>query len=375
MWLGALAGEVWIKLGRAQVGQNTAFPAARPADDSGADEFSPTSSLLTPALSYRMNPHQGSGASLPARRMHLSRTKSTFLLLAAVTSLVAVSWYRGGADHGGAGPYAVENLRDDAVPSLQLPTNGPAPRIQQPDVVRDDFEGASDLYAYLQGLRAGEAAGDPQALWNATRVMDYCGAYASNPSGYANDSRAIRELEGAATAAMSATRDRVSQRCRRFVPNDGFSMGALRDKRIAAARAGSLSAEAALLSMGEPLSAGNEYAQDLVWRVRRSADPDAYLAISSAMGIAASGREAYFGIVSGSQYSELAWQLAACRLGADCSPGGALMTSYCANGGICSRNGAQDFHAFVLDAAVPRQGADTLNEMVDSLLSDTGVPK
>jgi hypothetical protein len=240
---------------------------------------------------------------------------------------------------------------------------------------REDFEGASDLYAYVQGLRAREAAGDAEALWKVSRVLDYCAAYAANPAGYAADTRAISELKGTATAAMAAARDRVGRRCARFTPVDDFSLSALRAKRQQAARAGSLAAEAALLAMGEPLSNSNEYRQDLVERVRRSGDPDAYVAISPAMGIAGSGHEAYLGSVSGTQLTELAWLLAACRLGNDCSPGGVLMTSYCANGGICSRDGSQDFYAFVLDAGVPRQGADNLNGMVDSLMSDIGVAK
>jgi hypothetical protein len=296
------------------------------------------------------------------------------LLLAAATVLAVAGWYRGTGDNAQTYARAVENVRDGA-PSLRAVPNRPNFVASDRNGTRVDFEGAGDLYVYLHSLRAREAAGDPQALWNASRVLDYCAAYASNPTGYARDSRAIQAMKGAATAAMATARDRISQRCRRFVPEDGFSMSALRDKRIEAARAGSLSAEAALLTMGEPLSAGNEYAQDLVQRVLRSADPDAYLALSTAMGIAASGRSEAFGRISGSQYSELAWQLAACRLGADCSAGGALMTSYCANGGICSRDASQDFYTFVLDAAVPRQGADTLNEMVDSLLSESGVPK
>ena len=296
------------------------------------------------------------------------------LLLAAATVWAVAGWYRGTGDKSETDARAVENLRDGA-PFLGPASDRPNFISSDRNDTRVDFEGAGDLYVYLHSLRAREAAGDPQALWNASRVLDYCAAYASNPAGYARDSRAIQAMKGAATAAMATARDRVSQRCRRFVPEDGFSMSALRDKRIEAARAGSLSAEAALLTMGEPLSASNEYAQDLVQRVLRSADPDAYLALSTAMGIAASGRSDAFGRISGSQYSELAWQLAACRLGADCSAAGALMTSYCANGGICSRDASQDFYTFVLDAAVPRQGADTLNEMVDSLLSDSGVPK
>jgi hypothetical protein len=303
------------------------------------------------------------------------KAKFALLLLAIAGLLFAAGLKRGTADPAGmplrAGDEASgmaeagAGSRERPAAILRAAANAP----------RADFEGANDLYAYVQGLRARETAGDAEALWAVSRVLDYCSAYATDPAGYAADTRAISALKGSSTAAMAAARDRVGQRCARFVPADGFSLSALRAKRFDAARAGSLAAEAALLAMGEPLSDSNEYRQDLVERVRRSGNPEAYVAISPAMGIAGSGQEAYLGRISGTQYSELAWLLAACRLGNDCSPNGVLMTTYCANGGICSRDSSQDFYTFVLDAGVPRQGADNLNGMVESLMSGIGVAK
>ncbi|MGH8027142.1 MAG: hypothetical protein ACREO0_10490 [Pseudoxanthomonas sp.] len=302
------------------------------------------------------------------------KTKSMFLLLAVAGLLVAVGWNRGLADSAGLTP-RVEREGSGMAIAVADSRPGSAPKPLAGNGERADFEGAGDLYTYLQGLRARERAGEPDALWRVSRVLDYCAAYAADPEGYALDTQRISELKGSATAAMAAARGRVGQRCARFAPVDDFSLAALRAKRLEAARAGSLAAEAALLAMGEPLSSSNEYKQDLVERVRLSGNPEAYVAISPAMGIAASGQEDYFGRISGTQYSELAWLLAACRLGNDCSPNGVLMTSYCANGGICSRDSSQDFYTFVLDAGVPRQGADNLNGMVDSLMSGIGVAK
>ncbi|MDR6841266.1 hypothetical protein [Pseudoxanthomonas sacheonensis] len=297
-----------------------------------------------------------------------------FLLLAVAGLLVAVGWNRGVMDLAGMTP-RVEGKGNgiEVLDAGSRERSGSAPRAGSSS--RNDFEGVGDLYTYVQSLRARETAGDPDALWMVSRVLDYCAAYAANPTGYAADTRAISKLKGAATVAMAAARDRVGRRCARFAPVDDFSLSALRAKRLEAARAGSLAAEAALLAMGEPLFAGNEYKQDLVERVRRSGNPDAYVAISPAMGIAGSGQEAYLGSVSGTQLAELAWLLAACRLGNDCSPGSVLMTSYCANGGICSRDSSQDFYSFVFDAGVPRQGADNLNGMVEGLMADIGVAK
>lgn len=308
--------------------------------------------------------------------MLMSKTKSMFLLLAVAGLLVAVGWNRGLVGSTSLTSHGDGQANEIEIPSASSPGRSAAARSPLAGSgSRTDFEGAGDLYAYVQGLRARETAGDPQTLWMVSRVLDYCAAYAADPAGYAADTRVILELKGSATAAMAAARDRVGQRCARFAPIDDFSSSALRAKRLKAARAGSLAAEAALLAMGEPLVGGNEYKQDLVERVRRSGNPDAYVAISPAMGVAGSGQQAYLGRVSGTQLSELAWLLAACRLGNDCSPQGVLMTSYCANGGICSRDSSQDFYTFVLDAGVPRQGADHLNGMVEGLMSDIGVAK
>ena len=79
------------------------------------------------------------------------------------------------------------------------------------------------------------------------------------------------------------------------------------------------------------------------------------------------------GEVSGSELSEIAWRIASCRLGMDCSPEGSMMTNYCVNGGICSQDASQDFSSFARDAGIPRQGEDNVEEMVGTLLSRTGV--
>ena len=238
---------------------------------------------------------------------------------------------------------------------------------------RVEFERTDDLYAFVQRLAPAVRERDADAMWLVSKVYDYCSGYAMAPAGYARDTGAIRDMGQRGWQEMVAARDRVSARCARFVPEDDLSQPMVVMRRVEAAQAGSLPAEAALLASGQPLKKTDDYVRDLVTRVRESKDPDAYAAVSSGMGIAASGRQAYAPDVSGTQFAELAWQLAACRLGLDCGPQGALMTSYCANGGICSRDPTQDFAGFVYDAAIPRQGADVVNGMVDSLLSEQKV--
>jgi hypothetical protein len=240
---------------------------------------------------------------------------------------------------------------------------------------RAEFEAAEDLYAYARSLAVREHAGDLEALWLVSRVYEYCMGYAMNPAGYIGDTQTIAAMKFATVATVVAARERVSRRCARFVPDDGLSSPLIVTKRKQAAEAGSVAAEASLLAMGAPLFDSDEYKKNLVKRILDSRDPEAFIAISPAMGIAASEDVETFGEISGTSLTELAWVIAACKLGQECGPDSSLMTTYCAHGGICSRDSSQDFSAFVRDAGVPQQGADKLEEMVDVLLDNSGVLK
>jgi len=237
------------------------------------------------------------------------------------------------------------------------------------------FEQADDLFAFRQQLQPLADAGDADARWLLSRVDEYCAGFARDPAGFARDSALIDGMQLDAARALGAARGRIGTRCGRFVPGDAPTFVQLVAQRQDAAEAGSLSAEAALLAMGAPLQDDMDYRRDLVERVQASRDPEAFVALSPAMGVAASGDVALTDAVAGTQASELAWQLAACDLGLDCSANGALMTEYCANGGICARDARQDFSAFVRDAAVPRQGAEEIDRMKKTLVEDAPAPR
>lgn len=232
------------------------------------------------------------------------------------------------------------------------------------------FESATDLFAFRQRLRPMAESGDAEARWMLSRVDEYCASFARDPAGFGRDSALIDGLQLDSARALGAARDRIGVRCGRFAPADAPTFVQLVERRREAAQSGSLAAEAALLAMGVPLTDDVDYRRNLVERVQASRDPEAFVALSPAMGVAASGDVALEQSIAGTQASELAWQLAACDLGLDCSPGGTLMTEYCSNGGICARDARQDFPTFVREAAVPRQGAEEIDRMKKALVED-----
>lgn len=239
--------------------------------------------------------------------------------------------------------------------------------LDRPLDMRQALEAREDLFDYAAQLRLAADGGDAQAAWTMTRIYDYCGLYASDPQGYALDSTMLSALGLQANPGLLAARQRVGRRCAGFAAAEPPGRRVLLQRRQQAAQAGNLAAEAALLAMGEPLSPQPQYRQELVRRVIQSQDPEAFLALSPAMGAAAAGDLALSGTVAGNTLSQLAWQVAACRLGLACGPDSVLMNGYCANGGICSRRPGQDFESFVFDAAVPRQGVEKMNELINSL--------
>jgi hypothetical protein len=238
-------------------------------------------------------------------------------------------------------------------------------------VLRQRFERSDDLYAFAQALAPAVDRGEPEAVWLMSRVVEDCAGHAADPAGFARDTERLAGIRVAAAATMRAARERVRERCRRFAASDGLSIASAGRLRLDAARNGSLVAEAELLGTGQPLVDGQDYADELVARVRDSLDAEAFRAISPAMG-GSDGPGVFSQPDIAPQFRELVWQLAACRLGLDCGPDSALMRSYCVNGGICSRDRHQGFEEFVYDAAVPRQSAELVRSMVDMLVRGNG---
>jgi hypothetical protein len=309
------------------------------------------------------------------------RRRLRWPLAAAVVVLAALSlWRVGPGPVSSPLPAADDAGTQTSLPALANPggaraTTALPAQLRAPSssasASRWQFDRADDLYALARAITPAVAEGEPEAVWTMSRIVDTCAAYAADPDGYARDSAQLAGMRLPAAATVQAARERLQARCRRFVPADGLSGQAALRLRRQAARAGHLVAEAELLGMGQPLEPGEDYAQDLVARVRDSADAEAFRGLSPAM----TGRTgvALFAVHDiAPQYGALVWQLAACRLGLDCGPDSALMTAYCIHGGICSRDPRQGFEEFVYDAAVPRQSADLVRRMVEALVRGNG---
>ena len=309
-------------------------------------------------------------------------TLKTWLLVVPALALLGVVGYRAGgrvlppSDAGAvvSGEVHVASLPDAPHSAQELARQ--LITMDRPNAVpsglpldlRADIEGDTDLFAYAQRLRQQAAEGNAEARWMVSRVYDYCALYAMDPGGYQLDNALLTGMAPGASAPMVQARDRVARRCGGFVASDGLGRKLILTQRLQAAQSGNIAAEAALMADGQPLQQTSEYRRDLVERVLDSRDPEAFMALSPAMGQRAAGDAALQGLVAGDQFSELAWRLAACELGMACGPDSVLMNNFCANGGICSQDSGQDFSGFVYDAAVSRQGAGKMKTLVEELI-------
>lgn len=303
-----------------------------------------------------------------------------FALPAALAGLLLLSGYL----LGQRAPLPAMDAPDATGPALSLPSAPGLSPAGWPAAARADrpahstalglpldmsaaLEGQGNLFDYARQLRQAADAGDAQAAWTLSRIHDYCGLYALDPQGYARDDLVLEAGNAAALQGLLAARQQLGRRCAGFSAAEPTGRAMVLLRRQQSAREGNLAAEASLLAMGQPLEADMAYRRQLVERVVQSQDADAFLALSPAMGATAAGDLAYSGLVAGTEFTQLAWQVAACRLGMACGADSLLMSSYCANAGICSPKAGQDFESFVFDAAVPRQGVEKMNELINQL--------
>jgi len=129
---------------------------------------------------------------------------------------------------------------------------------------------------------------------------------------------------------------------------------------------GNIAAEATLFSHEDVEALDPVYVRELAARVLASRNPEAYLAISSGMGTRTSGLPLDPESVAGTEYATLAWQVAACRLGLDCSANAPIVTQYCANGGVCGS--FSSLNNLIFDGLVPRSDADIVRGMSTELV-------
>jgi hypothetical protein len=222
-----------------------------------------------------------------------------------------------------------------SAPSLAKPSQPIPSRPVLNGKSKSRFETAPDLYALLQQLNDEASAGNVDAGWLAMKIRLYCGEFAKDPPSYMEATKGMMAIVPKPRAQVyQQARSRIANKCSRFEKDDALSRHQVDELTAKLAAAGSVAAQASELA-SHPDKFSPEQANDLVKTIKLGGDSESLLALGDAVVTSAPAREAAFGSQATVEEAQIALQLVACSRGLDCSPSGALMTMYCANGGVC----------------------------------------
>ncbi|MEA9895571.1 hypothetical protein VDG04_02965 [Xanthomonas campestris pv. raphani] len=210
-------------------------------------------------------------------------------------------------------------------------------------------------------------SGDPVAQRKLAQMYERCMLYSQSPENF----RAMLEMYAQHTkedaARFSAVAQRLSHYCDSIDSGKRIPMVAYQLWYAEAARRGDLIAQIKVATTIENQPTEAAY-RELVAKAFQSRDPEAIFALGDMLSLAkASVDLGAYASQPGGNYSEYAWELAACRAGAECSPGSFRMDSACM-AGMCNGSSfeSQIKHNFIPPAQLKFLERDV--ERIRSLL-------
>lgn len=212
-------------------------------------------------------------------------------------------------------------------------TPGSAPISRWP--FNAQFHASDDLFALATDLRELAGDGNPGAMWTLGRIYDNCELLAVKygaADGAGQARRRIQTVTASMPPAAAHYHQRQFDRCRGFVE----SPEQLENAEIWQTLAAEAGHPAAQLKswLDQRMDAGiGKPDRDRIVRLIESGHPDALQLAPRLLHLRSAEPDAV-----GDTLSKLAWTLAACRLGMDCSPQGETTRIRC----IWSNCGAQD---------------------------------
>ena len=201
------------------------------------------------------------------------------------------------------------------------------------------YVGATDLYPLAQELRERAERGDVDVVAALAELQDECLAYVMSHGDRGFVPREFEKRDPSSKSWTEAMLERSRVRCQRFNRGDFLSHQRMNNLLIGAANRGSATARARLL-MSDPQieQLPDDVLASEVRGVMASADPGAIADLSNVMGTRVAGRndrQALFGAPAGTDTEEVAYLIAACRLGLECGADSHVLASLCFNGIGC----------------------------------------
>ncbi|MGH8075797.1 MAG: hypothetical protein ACREPE_00510 [Lysobacter sp.] len=185
--------------------------------------------------------------------------------------------------------------------------------------------------------------GDPVFQRELSGLYEECSAYSLNPSVYLKTLDDLSKLSPGSAKSMERIKARQTALCTQVdngapIPREAYQLWLEQ-----AARGGDLTARIRLKARSLEDVPVNEI-EVLAGAAIAGKDPSALFELGALMGRPSSAAmSGPLGAVAGTPYSEYAWGIKACRMGAPCGEGSALMTSLCVNTGRCNYANYESF--------------------------------
>lgn len=207
------------------------------------------------------------------------------------------------------------------------PGSGPLSYAQQ-------FHRAANLSRLLLEAELRASQGDSEAQAVVARIYEECARQSVFPNDLEDQYAGAVSTAPDKQAALRAAADFLARRCAGVVVPGGIE--SIADAYRRAGDMGSVSAllrAAAFDGAFEALSDADLDA--LIADAVRHRDADAYLALSDLLGYRSEERKLSASGLYGTPMQGAAWELAGCRLGADCGSNSARLHQMCLTNGVC----------------------------------------
>lgn len=257
-------------------------------------------------------------------------------------------------------PTVVEDK--SAKPSMPSPGRS----LSEVEPVRTKLEGTDDYGLLVATAMPLGEGGDKESAELVARVLEYCSFYSQSPEKFTShvESLASASLDQRQAAALRSLGSRMAERCSNVMPGTSIGTPDIQQWQQKAAELGSIRS-LVRTAVTDNQAVTNEDKKQILEAAVASGDPDALLEAAELLRFAPdAGIEGF--PAHGSELDQYAWQIAACKLGADCGRGGLFMDQLCLSGLGC---GANSYEELVRSQYVPQGGTALLDKKVRAALA------
>ncbi|MBO9879816.1 MULTISPECIES: hypothetical protein [Xanthomonas] len=225
---------------------------------------------------------------------------------------------------------------------------------------------SAEYLSRFEAVKDNALRGDAAAQLELSGMYDRCFSVSMSRQQYLSGVDAMALQAGKAAATMKATARRIADDCALVEGGSPIPLDAQKEWLKASAASGNLAAKIRfhVRYAGE----ASESVADLVQAAVERRDSEAMFELADLLSTQSSGAElGPFEAVAGDETSAYAWGIVACRMGAECGAGSAVIEGSCLNG-ACASN----YEQLVRNDLLPKGEGERLDRNIARINSLLG---